>query len=272
MELEQSLDEFSAQGLGVAAISYDTPEILKNFADRMGGFHYPLLADPDSTVIEAFGVLNRNVPEGHEWFGMARPGTFVVDADGVVTSKYFEPGHRQRVTAESVLVKAFGVGGGSKTRVDAGQFTLTAYSAQDEVRRGNRVTLVMEVELPEKMHLYAPGVEGYTPTSVTIPEIPYLEAHETTFPEAEVMELPAIGEVVPVFHGSVRILQDVTVSPRFPDGDTLSIPATFSYQACDDKVCFIPSKLELSFDMKLTSHDGTRVPDAIQHKATTSEN
>jgi hypothetical protein len=270
VELESTVDAFASQGLGVAAISYDTPEILAAFAERMGGLSYPLLADPDSSVIEAFGVLNRNVPEDHAWFGMARPVTFIVDADGVVTSKYFEPGHRQRVTADSVLVKELGVGGGTRTRVDARQFTMTAYPAQDEVRRGNRVTLVMEIELPEKMHLYAPGVEGYTPVGVTIPEIPYLRAHETTFPESEILLLAAIGEAVPVYHGSVRILQDVTVSPRYPEGDELVIPVTFSYQACDDKVCYIPSKLELTFEMKLTDHDGTRVPEEIQHKAKTS--
>lgn len=272
MELESASDVFLAEGLGVAAISYDTPEILAAFAERMGGLSYPLLADPDSSVIEAFGILNRNVAEDHAWYGMARPVTFIVDADGVVTSKYFEPGHRQRVTADSVLVKELGVGGGTRTRVDARQFTLTAYPAQDEVRRGNRVTLVMEIELPDKMHLYAPGVEGYTPVRVTIPEIPYLRAHETTFPKSEILLLPAIGEAVPVYHSSVRILQDVTISPRYPDGDALSIPVTFTYQACDDKVCFIPSQLELTFDMKLTDHDGTRVPDELQHKAKTSGN
>ena len=77
MELENAYDKFQAQGLGVAAISYDTPEILAHFAERMGGFRYPLLADPGSEMIRAFGILNRNVPEDHAFFGMARPGGFV---------------------------------------------------------------------------------------------------------------------------------------------------------------------------------------------------
>ncbi|HXV65357.1 MAG TPA: redoxin domain-containing protein, partial [Vicinamibacteria bacterium] len=160
MELERSLERFESQGLGVAAISYDSPEILAHFSARMGGFHFPLLADPQSTIIKAFGVLNRNVEEGHPFFGMARPVTFVVDADGMVTSKFFEPGHRQRMTADSILVREFGVGGGKRTEIQGKHMKLVTYPAQDVVRRGNRVTLVMEVELPEKMHLYAPGVEG----------------------------------------------------------------------------------------------------------------
>jgi len=248
------------------AISYETPEILSAFSGRMGGLSYPLLADPDSAIIDAFGVLNQNVPEDHEWYGMARPVTFIVDADGVVTSKYFEPGHRRRMTADSVLVRELGVGGGTRMRVETNQFTLTAYPAQDEVRRGNRVTLVIEIDLRDRMHLYAPGVEGYTPVSVALADIPYVRAHDTSFPESEILLLPAIGEAVPVFHGSVRILQDVTVSPRYPEGDALSIPLTFSYQACDDTVCYLPSTLELTYALTLTDHDRTRVPDEIQHK------
>ena len=275
MELESTVDEFKAEGLAVAAISHDTPEILTHFDERMGGFHYPLLADPDSTMIRAFGILNRNVPEDNPWQGMARPGTFVVDANGIVTSKYFEPGHRQRVTAESVLVREFGVGGGTLMQVNTRHLKLTAYPAQDTARRGNRITLVIELELPEKMHVYAPGVQGYRPVSVTIPDMPYVRVHETAFPESDVMLLPAIGEAAPVFHDSVRILQDVTLSPRLPgydepDASELSIPATFSYQACDDRVCYVPTQVELTFKLKLTQHDGTRVPEEMRRKAKTS--
>jgi hypothetical protein len=275
VELESTIDEFKAQGLGVAAISYDTPEILEHFAQRMGGFSYPLLSDAESTMIRAFGIMNRNVAEGEPLHGMARPGTFVVDADGVVTSKYFEPGHRQRVTAESVLIRDFGAGGGTRMVVDASHLRLTAYPAQDTIRPGSRVTLVMELDLPEKMHAYAPGVEGYRPVSVSIPEMPYVRVHATSFPESEIIELPAIGESVPVYHGQVRILQDVTISPRYPgfddpDIEELEIPATFFYQACDDVVCYIPSKIDLTFNLKLVQHDTQRVPEDLQKKAESS--
>jgi hypothetical protein len=131
------------------------------------------------------------------------------------------------------------------------------------------------LELPEKMHVYAPGVEGYRPVSVSIPEMPYVRVHETVFPEARILLLPAIGEAVPVFDGSVRILQDVTLSPRLPGYDEpeareISIPMTFSYQACDDKMCYVPTEVELTFELKVIQHDGTRVPESMRRKATTS--
>ena len=59
------------QGLKLAAISYDSVEILKSFADRRK-IDFPLLSDPDSKAIRAYEVLNA---EGTGQFkGMARPG------------------------------------------------------------------------------------------------------------------------------------------------------------------------------------------------------
>jgi len=275
VELDKSFDKFKAQGLAVVAISYDTPEILAHFSEQMGGLRYPLLADPALEMIRAFGILNRNVPEDHAFFGMARPGTFVIDADGIVTSKYFEPGHRQRVTADSLLVHEFGAGGGTRLQIDTAHLKLTAYPAQDNARRGNRITLVLELELPPKMHVYAPGVEGYRPVSVAVSEASYLKVHDTVFPESEIMHLPAIQESVPVFQGSVRILQDITLSPRLPGYDEpdvteLEIRATLSYQACDDTVCYLPTELSVTFKLELLPHDGKRAPEENRHKPSSS--
>lgn len=272
MELERAYPGFQEQGLGVAAISYDSPAILEHFAERMGGFNYALLSDPESAVIQAFGLLNRNIAEDHAFYGMARPGTFVVDTDGVVVSKHFEPGHRQRFTAESLLVREFGVGGGTRTEVDTDHLKVVAYPAQNVASRGNRITLVFELELPAGMHVYAPGVQGYRPVVVSIPDEAYLKVHDTAFPDSTVMRLPAIDESVPVYHGSARILQDVTLSPRLPGYDQpeateLLIPAKLSYQACDDKVCYVPTDVPVTFKLKLVPHDGQRVPDPLRKKA-----
>ena len=60
MQLEAALDDYTAAGLGVVAISYDTVEILKSFSDRQGGFRYTMLADPESEIIGAFDIRNPN--------------------------------------------------------------------------------------------------------------------------------------------------------------------------------------------------------------------
>jgi hypothetical protein len=265
VELERSLDKFKEQGLGVAAISYDSREILHHFSQRMGDLNYPLLSDEDSAIIRAFGIFNDNVPEDHEWYGMCFPGTYIVDENGIVRSKYFEEMHRQRFTADTLLIKEFNVGGGRRTEVRTDHLTLTAFASQDAIRRGNIISLVLDLDLPPKMHVYAPGVEGYRPISVTVEENPALKIHPTTFPEARMLHLEAIEETVPVYDGKVRIFQDVTISPRYRESE-IAISATFSYQACDDRLCYPPTKVPLEFVLEVGCHDGERSPENLRHK------
>ena len=264
MELERSLEKFRTQGLGVAAISYDSPAVLRHFSERMGGFHFPLLSDEGSTVIRAFGIFNHNIPEGDEFYGIPFPGTFLVDENGVVRAKYFEPMHRQRYTADSILVREFGASAGRRVEVVTDHLRLVAFPAQDVASPGNRITLALDLDLPPKMHVYAPGVEGYRPVAVEI-DHPSLQSHQTDFPVPEILHLEAIKETVPVYHGRVRILKDVTISPRLLD-EKVAIPIAFSYQACDDKVCYAPSKVKFEVEVELVPHDTERAPEALQKK------
>jgi hypothetical protein len=265
VELERSLDKFKAQGLGVAAISYDSLEILQHFSERMGGFNYPLLSDKDSAIIRTFGIFNDNVPKDHEWYGMCFPGTYIVDENGIVRSKYFEEMHRQRFTADTLLVKEYGLGGGKRTEVQTDHLTLNAFSSQDSIRRGSIISLVLDLELPPNMHVYAPEVEGYRPVSIAVEENPALKILPTTFPEAKMLHLEAIKETVPVYEGKVRIFQDVTVSPRYREPE-IQISATFSYQACDNRICYPPTKVPLKFVLEVGGHDGERSPEHLRHK------
>ena len=84
MELERNLAAIRKQGLGVAAISYDSVAVLKNFADRQH-ITFPLLSDSGSQTIRAFGILNETVKPDTAFYGIPYPGTFIVNAQGKVT-------------------------------------------------------------------------------------------------------------------------------------------------------------------------------------------
>ena len=87
MQLQNSKSRFEAQGIKLAAISYDSPAILKDFTERQK-IGFPLLADPDSKVIRSFHVLNEKADGMTR--GMALPGFFYIDKAGVIREKYFE--------------------------------------------------------------------------------------------------------------------------------------------------------------------------------------
>ena len=264
MQLEQAREQYLRQGLSVAAISYDNPAILKNFADR-AGIHFPLLSDQGSATIRDFGLLNTQVPESQPYFGVPYPGMFIVDVQGKITGKYFEKEYQERFTPETVLSGRFGLAMGHEAEVRMEHLTLKARLSLDRVFTGNRITLSADVTLPAKMHLYAPGAEGYRPVVLSIEENPSFRIHEATYPPAKTLFLPVIKEKAPVYQGSVRFTRDVTILPKA--SPKIELRGSLEYQACDDKVCYLPEKIPLTFTIDVDAHDRTRVPEELRKKA-----
>jgi hypothetical protein len=58
-----------------------------------------------------------------------------------------------------------------ETQVQTEHLRLTFTQTQAKVATGNRVTLIAELTMPEKMHVYAPGAMGYRPVALTIEDI-----------------------------------------------------------------------------------------------------
>ncbi len=263
MQLEAALDDYTEAGLGVVAISYDSVEILKSFSDRQGGFRFTMLADPESEIIERFGIRNPNPEPGSRADGMAFPGSYIVDTDGVIQEKFFEQDHRIRTTHETVLLKTTGIGGGRRTEVELPQMSFAAYASEDLIARGNEVALVVDIALPDRMHLYAPGSD-YIPVDLQIAENAMLRVGPLELPEAEMIYLEPIDETVPVYHDSARIQRTITLAPGYTE-PTLEVDAVLVYQTCDDEICFPPDEIAFTYEFDVQARDTQRAPETIQH-------
>ncbi len=80
--LNDNYDRFKAQGYEILGVSADSAKRQANFKNKYG-FQYPLLADEDKAVIEAFGVWGPKKFMGKEYDGIHRT-TFVIDENGVL--------------------------------------------------------------------------------------------------------------------------------------------------------------------------------------------
>lgn len=104
MQLQGAKQRFEAQGIKLAAISYDSPAILKDFADRHK-IEYPLLADPQSKIIASYGALN---PEATGMMkGMALPGYFYMGTNGVIREQYFEAKYMRTVSPQTMSWRSY---------------------------------------------------------------------------------------------------------------------------------------------------------------------
>ncbi len=74
-------------GLAVVGISPDQPARQKKFDDKYG-LAFPLLADPDHKVAEAYGVWGEKTSYGKKSLGIIR-SSFLIDAAGKVVQAWY---------------------------------------------------------------------------------------------------------------------------------------------------------------------------------------
>jgi peroxiredoxin Q/BCP len=81
-DFRDSLAELNEAGLDVVGISPDKPEKLAKFRDAEG-LTFPLLSDPERTVLTAWGAFGEKTMYGKTVQGVIR-STFVVDEKGKI--------------------------------------------------------------------------------------------------------------------------------------------------------------------------------------------
>jgi peroxiredoxin len=96
IELNGQAEKFTSLGYGLAAISYDSNEILQKFTKQQS-ISYPLLSDQKAKTILAYGILNKQYQAGDDNYGIPYPGVVVIDNTGKVTHTHFFEGYKNRV-------------------------------------------------------------------------------------------------------------------------------------------------------------------------------
>ena len=263
MELQARVDELRKQGLSLAAITYDPVAVLADFSARRS-ITFPLLSDAGSATIKRYGILNTTIPETNELYGYPFPGTFMLNRDGVVTSRFFEQTYQERNTISSVLARLGRSVDGPVTSTSAPHLRVTSYLTDSVAAPGTHFSIVLDVKPEARVHVYAPGATGYKPIALAVQPQPGLIVRQTQFPKSEDYYFKPLNEHVPVFQKPFRITQDVEIDPSrdaaaaLKDLNAMTISGTLNYQACDDKVCFNPQAVPLSWTITLRTLDTER--------------
>lgn len=81
-DLQNNVDRFVAQNYQVIGVSADSQKRQLNFAEK-NNLQYPLIADEDKVVINAYGVWGPKKFMGREFDGIHRT-TFIINEDGLI--------------------------------------------------------------------------------------------------------------------------------------------------------------------------------------------
>ena len=90
------------RGYSLAALSYDSPEVLAGFAAKTG-IGYTLLSDEKSAMIDAFGLRDPSYGEGSYAHGVPKASILLVDAKGVLRWKSVATDYKIRADNATIL-------------------------------------------------------------------------------------------------------------------------------------------------------------------------
>lgn len=96
-----ALPEFDARGAVVLGVSPDDVDSHEKFRDKYD-LNFPLLADPDHSVAQAYGAWGKKKLYGREYEGILR-STFLIDPAGRIEKIYRKvkpAGHADEILAE----------------------------------------------------------------------------------------------------------------------------------------------------------------------------
>lgn len=260
MELEQQRGAIERRGYGLAAISYDSTAILKTFAERRG-ITIPLLSDEGSAVIRRFGLQSPEHTQGDFAYGVPHPGTYVVDAKGVIRERFFGETYVERRTASSFLLRAGDPPGTVFGEHAAAGVTVRAGASNAAAFPGQRLTLVYEFELGEGRRLCSAGDTGCRPPASSL--------HLGSFGTVDPLSAPSTTA-----NGTLRIFQDVMLKDRRSLAEPLKQPdprlpisGALDFQVCRAGTCEAPASLPLRFELRLLPPDGERSPEPLRHRS-----
>jgi len=261
VELQGRATELARAGRTIVALSYDPPEVLRKFATAHG-ITFPLLSDTGSAIIRRYGLLNTSVAPGDRAYGVPHPGTFVLDGKGRIVARHFEENYRERNTASSIIARTGGVdasrSASGTTTVSTPHLSLVVYPSDDMIAPGSRFSLILEVTPGPGMHVYAPPQDSYRAIALAMTPREDVVLHPMTFPEAETYHFAPLNERVQVYQRPFRLIQDLTLSVApatralaSEPGARIRLEGRLEYQACDDKVCYLPQSIPVAWTIAL---------------------
>ena len=148
-----------------------------------------------------------------------------------------------------------GVSASAQLRQPTAELTPTV--EQRTTQPGQTVTLVLRVELPENIHVQSdePRDRFVIPTLLTVTPPEGVALEEITYPEATDFLLEGQEEPLAVFGHEFTIDVRLALEEDLSPGEIV-VPGSLLYQACDDRVCFVPATavVEWHVDVESPAH------------------
>lgn len=152
------------------------------------------------------------------------------------------------------------LGGGlasATVKADTAHLSMTATISDAAAAPGKRLSIVVNVNPGRGMHLYAAGNHDYQMVRLVIDPQPWLRLHELAYPASEIYHFKPLDERVEGYMKPFQLRHTFTMlatsaaQKQLASMATVTLAGALEYQACDDKVCFNPSRVPICFTLQM---------------------
>jgi hypothetical protein len=185
------------------------------------------------------------------------PIVVVVLFAGPATTGAQRPGGVDQRDLKPGALAGLPTGQGTAATVRTSHLTVQAAASDTVVSPGRRFSLSIEVTPRRGMHVYAPGNHDYQVVRFVPDSRPWLRAQPLTYPPSEIYHFVPLDERVETYLKPFTLVQDLTIlatpeaQKQLAGEKTVTVGGTLEYQACDDRICYAPAKVPLSFTLEL---------------------
>jgi peroxiredoxin len=263
--------KYRSQGLEIVALSFEEAAQFDSLA-RLRGFVKQYGIDYAVLLAGEPGELNERVPQAENL--NAFPTTFFIGRNGLVRSihagfpspasgEFYSEAKDEltreieRLLAEPAPTRRTSRATPRSTsdppRPAASRATsphINLVTSIESRNDGTSYDVVVDITPHAGIHVYAPAAKGYTPVALTVSPAAGISTGAPTYPEAEDYYFKPLDEHVAVYQKPFRISQRVTLdrSAIARSSETpITLSGTLSYQACDDRLCYKPERVPLSW-------------------------
>lgn len=140
-------------------------------------------------------------------------------------------------------------------RNDTMHLTVLTSITGSEAEPGKSVTIAFDVTPKRNMHVYAPGKHDYQVIAVKIDPQPWLKVQPTAYPPSEIYHFKELDEKVETYSKPFTLRQEVAIldTPAakkvLAAAPAVKLSGRLEYQACDDKVCYAPARIPVTFSL-----------------------
>lgn len=123
------------------------------------------------------------------------------------------------------------------------------------VAAGERFAVALDLTPEPKIHVYAPEVTGYRPIGLEVRPQPGVIVRGITYPKSESYYYAPLKETVPVYQKPFTVSQELVLdaSPAgraaLKGARVVTVQGTLRYQACDEKICYPPRQVPVSWQV-----------------------